>query len=96
MRNSNSIVLVNWCLGNLLKGYNFWNNFKSQLIKNQIFIVISGMIISAIAWGYIADTRGRKSILVWGLLADVVCVLSCAMSQSIIQLMIAKFIGGLV
>ncbi|XP_058976971.1 synaptic vesicle glycoprotein 2B isoform X1 [Musca domestica] len=56
----------------------------------------SGMIISAIAWGYIADTRGRKSILVWGLLADVVCVLSCAMSQSIIQLMIAKFIGGLV
>ncbi|XP_061392164.1 uncharacterized protein LOC133327657 [Musca vetustissima] len=56
----------------------------------------SGMIISAIAWGYIADTRGRKAILVWGLLADVVCVLSCAMSQSIIQLMVAKFIGGLV
>ncbi|XP_075157922.1 uncharacterized protein LOC142231188 [Haematobia irritans] len=56
----------------------------------------SGMIISAIPWGYVADTRGRKSILVWGLLADVLCVLCCALSQSIIQLMIAKFIGGFI
>lgn len=67
-----------------------------QLIYEKWFFYISGMIASAIAWGYIADTRGRKAILVWGLLADVICVLCCAMSQSILQLMIGKFIGGLV
>lgn len=52
------------------------------------------MILSAIAWGYISDTRGRKKILMWGFLADVLCVLTGALSQNIVQLMISKFIGG--
>lgn len=54
------------------------------------------MIVSAIAWGYLSDKKGRKKLLVYGYLVDVVCVLSGAMSQNVIQLMISKFFGGLV
>lgn len=55
-----------------------------------------GMIVSAIGWGYVSDTKGRKNLLVFGFLVDFVCVLCGAMSQSRIQLMIAKFFGGFV
>lgn len=52
------------------------------------------MIVSAIGWGYLADTKGRKKLLIYGFLLDVVCVICGAISQSRIQLMIAKFFGG--
>ncbi|TMW51424.1 hypothetical protein DOY81_003491 [Sarcophaga bullata] len=59
-------------------------------------VTYCGMIVSAIAWGYLSDRKGRKKLLVYGYLVDVVCVLSGAMSQNVIQLMVSKFFGGLV
>lgn len=63
--------------------------FKSNYILN------SGTIPSAIFWGYIADTRGRKNILVYAHLADFVCMLGAALSQNVWQIMCFKFFGGL-
>lgn len=52
------------------------------------------MITSAISWGFIADTRGRKQVLVFGFLGDAICVLGGAFSQNLVSLMIFKFLGG--
>lgn len=57
-------------------------------------ITYAGMISSAIFWGYLADTKGRRKLLIFGFLADTVCVLGGALSQSVVQLMIFKYLGG--
>lgn len=36
-------------------------------------ICFAGMISSAMLWGYLSDTLGRKKILVFGYLLDAVC-----------------------
>ncbi|XP_061392162.1 organic cation transporter 1-like [Musca vetustissima] len=59
-------------------------------------ITYCGMIISAMGWGYLADKKGRRNLLICGHLLDVICVLCAAMSQSRTQLMIAKFFSGIV
>ncbi|XP_073831035.1 uncharacterized protein [Musca autumnalis] len=59
-------------------------------------ITYGGMIVSAVAWGYLADTKGRKNLLIWGFLIDVICVICAAVSQNVFQLMLAKFFGGFV
>ncbi|XP_061392159.1 synaptic vesicle glycoprotein 2B-like [Musca vetustissima] len=55
-----------------------------------------GMIVSAVAWGYLSDTKGRKNLLIWGFLIDAICAICAAISQSILQLMLAKFFGGFI
>uniref|UniRef100_A0A1I8Q4C1 Major facilitator superfamily (MFS) profile domain-containing protein n=2 Tax=Stomoxys calcitrans TaxID=35570 RepID=A0A1I8Q4C1_STOCA len=57
-------------------------------------IAYAGMIVSAIGWGYLADRKGRRNLLIFGYLMDGLCVLCAAISQSIVQLMVAKFFGG--
>ncbi|XP_017020359.1 synaptic vesicle glycoprotein 2C [Drosophila kikkawai] len=59
-------------------------------------VAYAGMTISAIAWGYLADTKGRKKILYWGYLIDAVCVFGSALSQNFTMLVVFKFLGGLV
>ncbi|XP_061395352.1 synaptic vesicle glycoprotein 2C-like [Musca vetustissima] len=59
-------------------------------------ITSCGMIVSSLGWGYLADTKGRKGIMVWGCLSNVIFILWAAMSQSRIQLMIAKFFSGFI
>ncbi|XP_075156315.1 uncharacterized protein LOC142229627 [Haematobia irritans] len=59
-------------------------------------IVYSGMIVSAIGWGYLADNKGRKNLLICGYLLEGLCVLIASMSQNVIQLMVAKFFGGFI
>uniref|UniRef100_A0A1I8P2T6 Major facilitator superfamily (MFS) profile domain-containing protein n=1 Tax=Stomoxys calcitrans TaxID=35570 RepID=A0A1I8P2T6_STOCA len=59
-------------------------------------IAYAGMIVSAIGWGYLADRKGRRNLLIFGYLMDGLCVLCAAISQSIVQLMVAKFFGGFV
>ncbi|KRK03385.1 uncharacterized protein Dyak_GE24671, isoform B [Drosophila yakuba] len=59
-------------------------------------VAYAGMTISAIAWGYLADTKGRKKILYWGYLIDAVCVFGSALSQNFSMLVMFKFMGGLV
>ncbi|XP_061392160.1 putative metabolite transport protein YyaJ [Musca vetustissima] len=59
-------------------------------------ITYGGMIVSAVGWGYLADSKGRKNLLIWGFLIDVICVICAAISQNVVQLMLAKFFGGFV
>ncbi|XP_026473628.1 synaptic vesicle glycoprotein 2B-like, partial [Ctenocephalides felis] len=59
-------------------------------------IVYVGMILSAFLWGYLADTLGRRKLMVLGYLLDAVCVFASAFSQSTTALMIAKFFGGFI
>ena len=54
----------------------------------------AGMITSALIWGYLADTQGRKKVLVCGFLADAVCVVGSALSQNFQMLVVFKFLGG--
>ncbi|KAM8705918.1 hypothetical protein ACLKA7_010247 [Drosophila subpalustris] len=55
----------------------------------------AGMIISAIPWGYLSDTKGRRKILVYGNFLTCICVLGSALSQNFIMLVTFKFLGGL-
>lgn len=59
-----------------------------------MFALNSGMVTSAIPWGYAADTWGRRKPLVCGLLMDTLCLLASAMSQNVWQLMLFKYLGG--
>ena len=52
------------------------------------------MIVSAIPWGFIADTMGRKKILVYGLILDGIMMTMCGLSQNVTQLLIFKFLDG--
>lgn len=53
-----------------------------------------GMIISAIPWGFLADVKGRRSILMYGHFAIHIFDLCCGLSQSFWVLVVAKFCGG--
>ncbi|XP_017856940.1 PREDICTED: synaptic vesicle glycoprotein 2B [Drosophila arizonae] len=55
----------------------------------------SGMILSAIPWGFVSDTLGRRPVLIYGGFIDGIFVLCSALSQNSIQLMIFKFFDGL-
>ncbi|XP_064547354.1 synaptic vesicle glycoprotein 2B isoform X1 [Drosophila montana] len=59
-------------------------------------VTYAGMIISAMPWGFVADTMGRRLVLITGGWIDGICVLCSALSQNSSQLMIFKFFDGLV
>ncbi|XP_037826054.1 synaptic vesicle glycoprotein 2B-like isoform X2 [Lucilia sericata] len=56
--------------------------------------VLNAMCFAAIPWGYIADTMGRKMVLVYALLLDGVIVICTGISQTVNQLLIFKFFDG--
>ncbi|KAI4457405.1 synaptic vesicle glycoprotein 2 [Holotrichia oblita] len=59
-------------------------------------ITYLGMISSALAWGFLADTLGRKKILVTGYLVDAIFVIIAGLSQTYGMLLLAKFFTGLI
>ncbi|KAH8267624.1 hypothetical protein KR018_009088, partial [Drosophila ironensis] len=59
-------------------------------------VTYAGMILSAVPWGFVADTLGRRIVLVVGGWLDGFVMLCVALSQSTIQLMICKFFDGLI
>ncbi|EDX00847.1 synaptic vesicle glycoprotein 2B [Drosophila yakuba] len=71
-------------------------DLKLSLLDKGILnaITYAGMISSAVMWGYLADTKGRKNLLIVGYAADTICVLGGALSQNRIQLIIFKYLGG--
>jgi len=52
------------------------------------------MIISAVPWGFIADTIGRRPVLISGGWLDGFFVLCASFSQDTAQLMAFKFFDG--
>lgn len=71
-------------------------DLKLSLLDKGILnaITYAGMISSAVLWGYLADIKGRRNLLIVGYAADTICVLGGALSQSRIQLMVFKYLGG--
>ncbi|XP_017006672.2 synaptic vesicle glycoprotein 2B [Drosophila takahashii] len=71
-------------------------DLKLSLLDKGILnaITYAGMISSAVMWGYLADTKGRRNLLIVGYAADTLCVLGGAFSQNRIQLMVFKYLGG--
>lgn len=72
-------------------------DLKLSLFDKGVLNAVSyaGMIISAVLWGYLADTQGRKKVLAYGFLADAICVFGSALSQNFEMLVVFKFFGGL-
>lgn len=54
----------------------------------------AGMITSAVIWGYLADTIGRRKVLIYGYLIDAICVLCSSLTQNFEMLVAFKFLGG--
>lgn len=52
------------------------------------------MITSGVVWGFLADTLGRKKLLVIGYFLDAAMVLCSAFSQTFEMLAIFKYLGG--
>ncbi|CAD7093693.1 unnamed protein product [Hermetia illucens] len=71
-------------------------DLKLQLVDKGILnaITYAGMITSAILWGYLADTMGRRKLLIIGYLLDALCVLLSSLSPNRLYLMIFKYLGG--
>lgn len=59
-------------------------------------ITYIGMIVSACLWGFLADTLGRKKILVFGYLTDAIFVIIAGLAQTYGMLLTAKFFTGLI
>ncbi|XP_045767120.1 synaptic vesicle glycoprotein 2B-like [Maniola jurtina] len=57
-------------------------------------ITYMGMITSAMIWGFLSDTLGRKCILVWGFFCAGLVEVAAAFSQNYTMLLITRFCSG--
>lgn len=55
----------------------------------------SGMVLSGFIWGYLADVKGRKNVILYGYLADGVCNVLSGFSPNFGTLVFFKFFSGL-
>ncbi|XP_067639464.1 synaptic vesicle glycoprotein 2B isoform X2 [Eurosta solidaginis] len=71
-------------------------DLKLTLIDKGLLngVTYLGMITSAIIWGYYSDTKGRKNLLIFGYFSNIISVMGAATSQTVIQLMVFKYISG--
>ncbi|XP_028039495.1 synaptic vesicle glycoprotein 2A-like isoform X2 [Bombyx mandarina] len=53
-----------------------------------------GMISSAMVWGFLSDTLGRRQIMVWGFFCSGLVELTAAMSQNFATLLVMRFASG--
>ncbi|XP_023944576.1 synaptic vesicle glycoprotein 2B-like [Bicyclus anynana] len=53
-----------------------------------------GMISSAMIWGFLSDTLGRRCILVWGFFCSGLVEVAAAFSQNYTMLLITRFCSG--
>ncbi|KZC10868.1 Synaptic vesicle glycoprotein 2C [Dufourea novaeangliae] len=59
-------------------------------------ITFGGMVTSGFLWGYIADVRGRKTVFIYGYLADGICNVLSGFSQNFWMLAFFKFLSGFI
>ncbi|XP_008201263.1 synaptic vesicle glycoprotein 2C-like [Tribolium castaneum] len=59
-------------------------------------ITYSGMISSAVIWGFLFDTLGRRKLLMIGFFLDFICVVISSLSQNKEVLIASKFFGGFI
>ncbi|KAJ8724671.1 hypothetical protein PYW08_016145 [Mythimna loreyi] len=53
-----------------------------------------GMISSAMLWGFLSDTLGRRQIMVWGFFCSGLVEMTAAMSQNFAMLLVMRFASG--
>lgn len=66
--------------------------FDKGLLNAIIYV---GMVLSGLIWGFLADVRGRKKIILYGYMADGICNVILGFSQNFGTLVFFKFISGL-
>ncbi|XP_043791118.1 synaptic vesicle glycoprotein 2B-like isoform X1 [Apis laboriosa] len=59
-------------------------------------IVYVGMVCSGPLWGYIADIKGRRTVFLFGYLADGICNILSGLSQNFWMLLFFKFLSGFI
>ncbi|CAK1543749.1 unnamed protein product [Leptosia nina] len=57
-------------------------------------ITYGGMIASAMLWGFLSDTLGRRKILMWGFFCSGLVEVAAAMSQNFTILLVTRFCSG--
>ncbi|CAH2040091.1 unnamed protein product, partial [Iphiclides podalirius] len=57
-------------------------------------ITYGGMISSAMVWGFLSDTLGRRQILAWGFFGSGLLEMAAAMSQNFTMLLVTRFASG--
>ncbi|XP_012543135.1 synaptic vesicle glycoprotein 2B isoform X1 [Monomorium pharaonis] len=67
--------------------------FDKGLLNAMIYV---GMVLSGVVWGFLADVRGRKKIIVYGYMADGICNVLTGFSQNFGTLVFFKFLSGLI
>ncbi|EFN72216.1 Synaptic vesicle glycoprotein 2A [Camponotus floridanus] len=65
--------------------------FDKGLLNAIIYV---GMVLSGFMWGYLADVKGRKKIILYGYLADSICNILAGFSQNFETLVFFKFLSG--
>lgn len=53
------------------------------------------MVLSGFIWGFLADVKGRKKVIVYGYLADGICNVLAGFSQNFETLVFFKFLSGI-
>ncbi|XP_017890725.1 synaptic vesicle glycoprotein 2B-like [Ceratina calcarata] len=66
--------------------------FTQKGILNAI--IYMGMISSGFLWGYIADVKGRRTVFIYGYIADGICNVLSGFSQNFWTLAFFKFLSG--
>ncbi|KAH0955694.1 hypothetical protein HN011_001947, partial [Eciton burchellii] len=59
-------------------------------------ITYVGMVLSGFIWGYLADVKGRKKVILYGYLADGICNVLSGFSQNFGTLVFFKFLSGII
>ncbi|CAG9824308.1 unnamed protein product [Phaedon cochleariae] len=59
-------------------------------------VSLGGMVATGFIWGYVADTMGRKKLIIIVCFLDSFFCMVAALSQALIPLMMAKFLGGMI
>lgn len=57
-------------------------------------IIFIGMMVGAYCWGSIADTLGRKKVLIVISFMNAICIVASSFSQSYLLFMIFRFLNG--
>ncbi|XP_049797933.1 synaptic vesicle glycoprotein 2A-like [Schistocerca nitens] len=66
-------------------------SFEKGFLGGTIYI---GMIVSSHVWGFVADTRGRRLVLLLTLALDFVCSVVAALMPSLPLLIFVRFLNG--
>ncbi|XP_033328680.2 uncharacterized protein LOC117221661 [Megalopta genalis] len=67
--------------------------FQKGLLNAVTFV---GMVSSGFIWGYIADVRGRRTVFIYGYLADGICNVLSGFSQDFWTLVFFKLLSGFI